>query len=196
MSDHLTPDEIAEREEYSQQLIAFRRQKDQFFGSSPQSPIPAAERRSGFHGLNYYPPDPDFQVVAQVTPIDDMDVVELNTSTGDLRPQRRAARLTFTIGDADVTLIGFTDPDEDHLHELFIPFRDTTSGGETYGAGRYLETAVDEGDDGALQAMLDFNLAYNPYCAYSDNYSCPIPPAENRLAVPISAGERVYGDGH
>ncbi|HUY76507.1 MAG TPA: DUF1684 domain-containing protein [Ktedonobacterales bacterium] len=196
MSDQLTPEEIAEREDYTQQLTEFRRQKDHFFGSSPQSPIPAAERRSGFHGLNYYPPNPDFQIVAQVTPITDSDVVELNTSTGDMRPQRRAARLAFTVGDADLTLVGFTDPDEDHLHELFIPFRDATSGGETYGAGRYLEAVVDQDDDGALQTVLDFNLAYNPYCAYSEDYSCPIPPAENRLAAPITAGERTYGEGH
>ncbi len=195
MSDNPTADEIAVRQEYTQQLIEFRRQKDQFFASSPQSPIPAAQRRSGFHGLNYYPPDPDFQVVARVTPIEDEEVVELNTSTGDLRPQRRAARLAFTIGDADLTLIGFTDPDDDHIRELFIPFRDATSGGETYGAGRYLEAAVDDSVDG-LQAVLDFNLAYNPYCAYSDNYSCPIPPPENRLPVPITAGERTYGEAH
>jgi len=196
MTDQHPTEHVSEREQYSQQLDQSRRQKDRFFGVSPQSPIPLAQRRSGFHGLRYFPPDLAFQIVAQVTPIEEIIIQELNTSTGDLRPQRRAVELHFAVGDQELTLLGFSDPDDDDLHDLFIPFRDATSGGETYGAGRYLETVVEPTDDGAFQAVLDFNLAYNPYCAYSENYSCPIPPAENRLAVAITAGERTYDEGH
>ncbi len=196
MTDQHPTEHTTESVQYSQQLEEFRRQKDRFFGASPQSPIPMAQRRSGFQGLRYFPPDLAFQIVAQVTPIEEIIVEELNTSTGDLRPQRRAAELRFTIGDQELALLGFADPDDDDLHELFVPFRDATSGGETYGAGRYLETVVEPTDDGAIQAVLDFNLAYNPYCAYNENYSCPIPPAENRLTVAITAGERAYDEGH
>lgn len=196
MTDHHATEHASESEQYSQQLVEFRRQKDRFFAASPQSPIPLAQRSSGFQGLRYFPPDLAFQIVAQVTPIEEIILEELNTSTGDLRLQRRAAELRFTIGSQELTLLGFADPDEDDLHDLFVPFRDATSGGETYGAGRYLESVVEPTEDGAFQAVLDFNLAYNPYCAYSENYSCPIPPAENRLVVPITAGEQSYDGGH
>jgi uncharacterized protein len=80
-------------------------------------------------------------------------------------------------------------------HELFVPFRDATSGRETYGAGRYLEIELQRHAKGAHTATLDFNLAYNPHCAYSSDYSCPIPPPENTLPIAITAGERAYSEG-
>jgi uncharacterized protein (DUF1684 family) len=122
------------------------------------------------------------------------EIVQMATSTGEIRPQVRAAELHFRIGDRDLRLAGFADSHEHHLHELFVPFRDATSGRETYGAGRYLEVEVRPAN-GTYRATLDFNLAYNPYCAYSPDYSCPIPPAENTLPVAITAGERAYPAG-
>jgi uncharacterized protein (DUF1684 family) len=80
----------------------------------------------------------------------------------------------------------FTSPE---MHELFLPFRDATSGRETYGAGRYLEVDPPDADG---RVVVDFNLAYNPYCAYNPDWSCPIPPGENWLDVPIRAGERTF----
>ena len=77
---------------------------------------------------------------------------------------------------------------------LFLPFKDATSGETTYGGGRYLDFRL--GDIHDCQLLLDFNKAYNPYCAYSDGYSCPIPPAGNRLTVAINAGEMNYGKAH
>ena len=95
----------------------------------------------------------------------------------------------------DLHLVGFTDPDDAaNPDELFVPFRDATSGHDTYGAGRYLEIAVERDATGTPAAIIDFNLAYNPYCAYSPYYNCPIPPAENTLPIAITAGERNYGD--
>jgi hypothetical protein len=81
----------------------------------------------------------------------------------------------------------------DETHDLFLPFRDATSGRETYGAGRYLEVEP-PGPDGGVE--IDLNYAYNPYCAYNPEWSCPIPPGENWLTVPIRAGERSFPGAH
>jgi uncharacterized protein len=146
--------------------------------------------------LSYYPPDPAFRIAAGVVPFARPEVLQMATSTGEIRAQRRYAELRFRIGDRDLRLSGFTDPYQDHAHELFVPFQDATSGRETYGAGRYLEVALEHHAGGVHTALIDFNLAYNSYCAYSPNYSCQIPPAENRLPVAITAGERAFGGGH
>lgn len=183
------------QQEYVTEITKFRQDKDRYFGASDDSPIPHAERHTGFASLSYYPPDPAYRVRAEVAPFANPKVVRIATSTGELRPQQRYAELRFRLGDRDLTLTAFADPGVHHTHELFVPFRDTTSGTETYGAGRYLEVEVDHGPDGET-ATIDFNLAYNPYCAYSEFYSCPLPPPENTLPVPIPAGERSYGDGH
>ncbi|MGZ6286090.1 MAG: DUF1684 domain-containing protein [Ktedonobacterales bacterium] len=181
-------------EGYAEELGEFRQSKDEFFAGSPQSPLPQEERDGGFEGLSYYPPNLALRVEAEVVPFEKPDVVQLATSTGEIRPQLRYAELRFRLGDRDLKLIGFAEPHEHHTHELFVPFRDATSGRETYGAGRYLEVEVDHGPDGET-AVIDFNLAYNPYCAYSPYYSCPVPPAENTLPVAITAGERNYEGG-
>lgn len=191
-----------EQKAYAREIAEFRRRKDRFF-SSPQSPIPYEERRHGFPGLRYYPPDLAFRSAAVVVPFERQALVELGTTTGEIRPQVRYAELRFRIGEQNLRLTGFLDPHyqeqhhgHDHSIELFVPFRDATSGRETYGAGRYLEVQVEEDADGRQIATIDFNLAYNPYCAYNEAYSCPLPPAENSLPVVIRAGERIYGNGH
>lgn len=180
---------------YLRDLTEQRRQKDLFFANASQSPIPHEERHGRFAGLAYYRPDPAFRVTAQVVSFEQPEIVQMATSTGELRPQARYAELRFQLAGQPYRLFGFTDPHDRHAHELFVPFRDATSGHETYGAGRYLEVELDSHADGAQSAMIDFNLAYNPYCAYSHAYSCPIPPAENRLPIAITAGERAYAGG-
>jgi uncharacterized protein (DUF1684 family) len=106
---------------------------------------------------------------------------EMETSTGEMRRDVPVARLQFSLEGNAAELIAF-----DQGSDWFIPFRDGTSGKETYGAGRYLEVSPVE------PIVLDFNYAYNPYCAYSDAWSCPLPPRPNWLAVPIRAGERTF----
>lgn len=193
----------SEEKAYIQAVNESRRRKDGFFGSSPQSPIPFDERRRGFGSLRYYPPNPTYRVEAEVLPFQRQEIVQLGTTTGEIRPQVRYAELRFRINGRPLRLTGFLDPDyqehhhgHDHGIELFIPFRDASSGIETYGAGRYLEAQVVRAPDGSEVATLDFNMAYNPYCAYNPDYSCPLPPAENTLPEPIPAGERTYGTGH
>jgi uncharacterized protein (DUF1684 family) len=120
---------------------------------------------------------------------DGVDVDEpivMQTSTGDQQTYRRAGVVRFDVDGRPTQVTLYSSPD---MHELFLPFRDATSGKDTYGAGRYLEV---ERPAGESRVVIDFNVAYNPYCAYNPNWSCPIPPGENWLAVPIRAGERTF----
>ncbi|HEY7835243.1 MAG TPA: DUF1684 domain-containing protein [Ktedonobacterales bacterium] len=181
-------------ESYVAEITAFRAEKDRFFGASPDSPFPARERGAAFGGLRYYPPDPALRVVAEVVPFADPRTVPLGSTKGDVRPQVRYAELRFTLAGEACHLLAFTDPDAGEHAELFVPFRDATSGSETYGAGRYLETSEKTRPDGSRSAELDFNLAYSPWCAYNPAYSCTLPPPENRLPVAVRAGERSYHD--
>ena len=160
-------------------LDAFRAAKDEFFKTDYQSPI---EDPSAFPGLRYFPPEPDFVLKAMPIPGDE-EPITVQTSDGAERQYVRTATVDLETPEGPATLTLFTT---EGSHGFFVPFRDATSGIETYGAGRYLDVAADE--DGSV--TIDFNLAYNPYCAYSDAYSCPLPPAENWLAVAIRAGEK------
>jgi uncharacterized protein len=165
------------------QLEAFRRQKDEVFGGHPQSPVPATDRAT-FTGLSYYPHDP--ALVFELTPEPgDGEILAIPTSDGDERRYTRAATIRFTVDGTSAELVLLTSEQQ---AGFFLPFRDATSGRETYGAGRYLD--VHPPHDGLVH--VDFNLAYNPYCAYDDAYSCPLPPPDNWLSVPIRAGERTY----
>ena len=162
----------------------FRRAKDHMFVHDADSPISPGDREH-FAGLAYFAPDAALVIEAQVEPPAETGDLLMPTSTGDEVVYQRVGAVRFDVDGAPAQLTLFSvEGDSD----LFVPFRDATSGKETYGAGRYLE--VSEPIDGRVQ--LDFNYAYNPYCAYSEAYSCPLPPMENWLKVPIRAGEKVY----
>jgi len=165
-----------------------REAKDEFFHDSPQSPIPA-ETRATFRGLAYWPIDPGYVVIdLELGPYvgDGPATFEIPTSDGRLRPAERAGTFSFELGGAPRTLTAYRLANMTG-GSLFVPFLDATSGTETYGAGRYLD--VEPEPDGRY--FLDFNLAYQPYCAYAPQYSCPLTPAENRLATRVEAGERL-----
>lgn len=161
-----------------------RREKDEFFRthSSPLDP----RDRAGFEGLDYFEVRLDLVFTLAVIPGDGSEV-KVQTSDGREKVYADAGRVEF---DVDGHHVALTMYDPGHTG-LFIPFRDATSGVTTYGAGRYLD--LEPNRDGPV--TLDFNLAYNPSCVYSDGWSCPIPPVANWLSVPIEAGERMYHRG-
>lgn len=169
------------------ELDDFRRAKDSMFAHDADSPLPP-EERTRFAGLSYYAFDASFRFEVDVEPAESAEDLTMSTSTGDEVVYRRFGAVHFTVDGQEARLTLFEDDDEG---EIFIPFRDSTSGTETYGAGRYLEVSR----PAARRVTLDFNYAYNPYCAYSEAYSCPLAPAENWLRVPIRAGEKRY-EGH
>jgi uncharacterized protein (DUF1684 family) len=161
-----------------------RQQKDIYFRSDPYSPIDI-EHRVHFTGLNYYPVDLAMRLTLPLDRADNPEAVTVQTNTGEARPFLRIGTVSFEVGGQAARLAVYQGLDHD---ELFLPFRDATSGTETYGAGRYLEPQALPGD----KILLDFNQAYNPFCAYSENFSCPLPPFENHLTIPIRAGEKAY----
>lgn len=172
------------------ELDEFRAAKDEFFRDDPRSPL-GLEQRAAFDGLAYFDEDLDLVIRAPLDTgnVDRTERVVMQTTTGDERVYRRAGSVRFEVDGepAAVTLFASSD-----MHELFLPFRDATSGEDTYGAGRYLEVEP-PAPDGTV--IVDLNYAYNPYCAYNPEWSCPIPPGENWLAVPIRAGERSFPGG-
>jgi uncharacterized protein (DUF1684 family) len=163
-------------------LERFRREKDDFFRSHPDSPLTADQRRS-FLGLRYFPASPALDLTLDIEPYDPPSQVEIQTTTGEVRLYERFGRIEFAVDGQTVGLTVYRSEDG-----YFLPFADALAGTETYGAGRYLEP--EPSSDGRLH--VDFNLAYNPYCAYNARWSCPITPAENRLPVAVRAGEMTF----
>jgi uncharacterized protein len=168
----------------------FRAEIDAFMQQHRQSPL-SAEQKAGFTGLAYYEPDERWVLTTAVSrfPPHEPPLI-METSSGDTRLYHRWGRISFEVDGETASLTIFSDPDGE---ELFLPFRDATSGTETYGAGRYMDNhrpGLRRLGEGLLE--VDFNMAYNPYCAYSDRYSCPLPPAENWLRVAVRAGEKKF----
>jgi uncharacterized protein len=120
---------------------------------------------------------------------DDRSIIEMPTSTGQLRKMMRVGRLEFTLRGQQLGLSAFIEAGSRDLNRLFVPFTDMTSGTETYPAGRYMD--LDRTPTGLY--IVDFNRAYHPYCYYNPVYDCPYPPRENRLELPVRAGERMRG---
>ncbi|OAI42476.1 hypothetical protein AYO38_03080 [bacterium SCGC AG-212-C10] len=165
-------------------LENFRYAKDAFYRMSADSPLSEAQKLE-FSGLDYFPEDTSFIFAVDPQPFEEQELVAMATSTDDATHYIRWAKAPMQIGNEHIELTVFKDP---HTGGLFLPFQDGLRGKETYGAGRYLEPELQP--DGRLK--LDFNYAYNPYCAYNDAWSCPLPPPENSTNVPIRAGEKVF----
>ena len=178
-----------EQSDWQAALEHDREHKDRYFGDDPHSPIPPAER-ADFDGLDYYPPDEDYRFVVPLHEYDETEAVVVGTSTGGEQEYLEWGEFRVEIDGEDVAVRAYKgDPDEDRL---WVPFRDETSGEETYGAGRYIDLETEHHRTGDGEWVLDFNEAYNPTCAYSDRYECPLPPTENWLEVPIEAGEKAF----
>ena len=163
-------------------LKDFRNRKDDFFAREPQSPLTAQQKRN-FKGLNYFPPNPALRVEVQVEEFQVKQQIEMQTTTGEIQVYQRFGRFQFSVDGQPAELTIYSSEDG-----YFLPFVDSLLGKETYPAGRYLEPEL-LGDG---RFLVDFNLAYNPYCAYNDLWSCPLTPFENRLKVPIRAGEKLF----
>lgn len=166
-------------------LAAVRAEKDHFFRTSPHSPLTPEQRRQ-FAGLAYFPENPALRLEAEVAVFAPGQAVDLPTTSGDGRRYQRYGEFRFTVDGRPARLTIYAGE-----HGYFLPFADALAGVETYAAGRYLEPE----DLGGGFFAVDFNLAYNPYCAYNAGWSCPLTPAENRLDVPIRAGEKLFPAG-
>ena len=178
-------------------LRRFRQGRDELLRNHPQSPL-ALQARQRFNGLRYFDPDPAAKVRCRLEPADPGDPLEIDTGGEDgVITYRRTGRLAFVFNGRPCTLTVFSLVG--YGGGLFLPFRDSTSGTETYGGGRYLFDTVKNTDGlsleltaGSPDVTIDFNYAYNPSCAYDARWACPLAPRENWLPVPVRAGEKVF----
>ena len=166
------------------QLTDFRERKDHFFRTDAQSPL-TPEQKKAFRGLNYFPENPQLHFKLPLEKYAQPEHVRMQTSTGDVQNYLRVGQIHSRVNGQDATPQVYSS---EQGGAYFIPFVDATAPAESYGAGRYLEP--EDLGDGTLH--VDLNLAYNPYCAYNERWSCPIPPKENRLSVRIEAGEKIF----
>lgn len=164
-----------------------RERREEFFGEDEDSPLSAAEQEE-FAGFEHYEIDEDYRFQVPMDEHDDYEEITITTTGGSEDVYYCVGEFTVIIDGEAVTLQAYTEDPEDD--ELWVPFRDGTSGQETYGAGRFIDLRARTHKQDDDTWVLDFNEAYNPVCAYSDGYECPLPPAENWLAVPIEAGEK------
>ena len=176
---------------FTSEITRHRQQYKNEFVSEPHSPLTA--RDTGF--LDFYPPDMRWRIPAQVTLMPDAPSFDMLTYSGVTRLYRKYATLALEIDGRSITLnlyqnLSLIAKDSSYRDYLFLPFKDLTNGEETYGGGRYLDFRTGDIKNGVL--VVDFNKNYNPYCAYSDGYSCPIPPRENHLDLEVQAGERAF----
>lgn len=173
---------------YVKEIEKERQDKDRFMRTSAESPF--AKNPGEYKGLNYYPPDVKYRVIANLRPIEKKKPVVLSTNDGKEQRYIEYAYAEFKLDGVSNKLLILEIADMGPFRgNLFLAFGDETSASETYGAGRYLDVTK---TPGSSTIKLDFNLAYNPYCAYNNSFTCPLPPRENILAIPIRAGEKVY----
>ena len=172
--------------DYVGEMTAARAARDRQFRED-NDPVPAS-RKDTLLPLRYFAPDQSYIVPAQLKLADQRPVVSMPTSTGTQRRYQRVGVLEFTLQNQNMSLGAFVE-DGQPIVDLFVPFVDTTSGSETYPAGRYLDLHP----TGTGLYTIDFNKAYNPYCAYNESYECPYPPPSNRLKIAIRAGEKTPG---
>lgn len=175
-------------EEYIQVIEKSREEKNALLKSGDESPF--ADSTETFTALKYFPPDSKYRLTANLVSIDSKKVTVLPTSDGKEQKYLEYAFATFSLDGVENKLLLLEVMDMGSQRgKLFLAFADATSADETYGAGRYLDIKK---VPGATSITLDFNLAYNPYCAYSDKFSCPFPPKDNILKIAIRAGEKNY----
>ncbi len=179
----------SQEDKYIAEINRYRAEKNSAFKISEKSPIPEDERNK-FEGLKYYPPDSKYYVEAKFVKYDNPDTLKIfTTKPDDIRTMLRYGEFRFEIGGKKYALQGYVNLPLGSPLYVFLPFTDLTTGKESYEGGRYLDIDLDENAD---TVVLDFNMAYNPYCAYNSRYSCPLVPTENFLNAEIKAGEKKY----
>ncbi|MGB7538623.1 MAG: DUF1684 domain-containing protein [Anaerolineales bacterium] len=164
-------------------LDEFHKEKDEYFAKDSHSPLTDEQKRN-FEGLKYFPENPGLRLELPIEEFSTKEKITMQTTTGDVQTYRRFGKIRFTVEEREAELTVYQQPDGGY----FLPFVDSLRGVETYPAGRYLEPRRTK----AGTFEIDFNYSYNPYCAYNEHWSCPITPAENRIPVPIRAGEKIF----
>jgi uncharacterized protein (DUF1684 family) len=166
----------------------FRKEINKQYGDEDKSPLKEADR-ANFKKLEFYDIDSEFAVQAKLDWFEKDSVFEMKTTTARLAKYRRSGVATFILDGNELELVFYQNvkgaANPLYKDYYFLPFKDNTNGEESYGGGRYIDLIINEG---SADAQINFNVAYNPYCAYNDRYSCPIVPSENYINIEIKAG--------
>lgn len=176
-------------EAYREKIEAERERQYKFIRFNVESPLTEEQKRD-FKELNFYPIDPAYKVKARLIPVENRKVREVPMTDGSVERYIEHSYAEFELGGKTNRLLLLQSVSESDMRNFFLAFADETSGRETYGGGRYINAR----QDGKNSITIDFNLAYNPYCAYNPDYACPLPPKENILNISIQAGEKNYKD--
>lgn len=181
----------AQQVEQDSAFLAFQEKINAEFKDPEESPLPEDERLS-FVALEFFPFDPDFRVTAEFLRTPNEAPFAIPTTSQKMKMYVKYGELYFELKGKEVKLNVYQSlalsQTEAYKDYLFLPFTDPTNGNTSYSGGRYMDLSI----PGGKLVELDFNKAYNPYCAYSGGYSCPIPPKENHLSFPVTAGVRKY----
>ncbi|MEM6628970.1 MAG: DUF1684 domain-containing protein [Bacteroidota bacterium] len=177
--------------QYIKSIKKHRKERRKAFKDPTRSPL--REEAKYFKQLYYFPIDPSYRITATLEKTQDGQIFRIPTNDPAIQKEYISyGKLSFELAGKPQVLTVYKDPRLSRIpmyrDQLFLPFRDGSAGRETYGGGRYLDLAIMEGPE----MTIDFNLAYNPNCAYSNGWSCPLPPAENTLTLAIEAGEKDY----
>jgi len=177
---------------HTEEIEQFQYELNVHYSDKKTSPLKPKDLKK-FKKLSFFPTDKTSRVIANFERTPNEPIFEMQTSTDRLPLYTQYGIATFTIDKKELSLRLYQSQasklDPEYEDSLFVPFNDLTNGNESYGAGRYIDVKIPEGDT----IIIDFNKAYNPYCAYNDQYSCPIPPRENDLDVEIKAGVLSFG---
>jgi uncharacterized protein (DUF1684 family) len=175
--------------EHAREVAVFQQELSAEYRNPAESPLPAKDLKN-FKGLPFFPLNSTARVQARFVRDSLAAPFEMETSTARRPMYRKYGDAYFTLDGQALKLTIYQSLDliqkEGYQDYLFVPFTDRTNGHSSYGGGRYLDLRLGQIQNG--QVVLDFNRAYNPFCAYGGQYSCPVPPAENRLPVAIKAG--------
>lgn len=172
--------------EYTERIDENRESRDRFMKSNSSPFLP--EDKAVFEGLKYFPVDPSLKIRARLILAERKLPVLITTTTGEKRKYITIGHAEFELEGKPQRLLIYQDFEERNGNVLSLMFADETSAYTTYGGGRYIELKKDSNK----AITIDFNMAYNPFCHFNDEYSCPIPPKENLMTVPIEAGEKLY----
>lgn len=175
---------------HSDSIAAYRQQYKEDFIKEPRSPLKAKDTGD----LRFYPVRKEYQVWAELQLTPEAKTFDMQTHSGKKQLYKQYAVATFSLKGKKYKLSIYQSlsllSKEGHTNHLFLPFNDLTNNETTFGGGRYIDFSTKDIKNGML--LIDFNKCYNPYCAFKEGYSCPIPPSENRLKLRIEAGEQLF----
>jgi len=180
-------------EAYIESMEIHRAEINKEFANPETSPL-TEEGIKHFEGLDFFPANPDYMVKARFVPNPDPEPFEMETTTTRRPIYVKYGEAHFTLQGEEIVLEIYQSDKAKQMEEfkehLFLPYKDLTNGEESYGGGKFIDLKIPEGE----YIIIDFNKAYNPYCAYNHKYSCPVPPEANHLNIRVPAGVKAYGD--